>query len=262
MIKAFHFTQGDSPLLVSMPHVGSALCEEMRGNVTEVTKTSADTDWHVDQLYDFLSSMGVSVLQAHYSRYVVDLNRPADGGSLYKNADETGLCPISSFASEELYLEACRPSAAQISERRLQYWQPYHDMLAAELSRIKAKYGYALLWDAHSIKSVVPRFFEGSLPDLNFGTRDGVTAPNSLLNDLAEIAENSPFSHAENGRFKGGNITHHYGDMKHNIIAIQMEISQINYMDEESFTYQPQKALALQKTLKEMILRYLIFNPL
>ncbi len=259
--EAFFFEQGDSPLLVSMPHVGSKLCPSMEGKVTKLAQSSADTDWHVDRLYDFLGEMNISILQAKYSRYVVDLNRPTSGKSLYKNADETGLCPLTSFSGEQLYLSNCQPDKKEIISRIERYWQPYHNKLRQELERIKAKYGYALLLDAHSIKSIVPRFFEGSLPDFNFGTRDGMTAPNKLLQELVTIAKNSSFSTAENARFKGGYITKNYGSPDQNIIALQLELSQINYMDEEIFQYSPAKAALLQKPLRQIVQAFVDFYP-
>ena len=257
--ESFFFQQGDSPLLVSMPHVGSELCASMKGRVTAIAESSVDTDWHVDRLYDFLGEMDISVLRAKYSRYVVDLNRPTSGKSLYKNADETELCPLTSFLGEELYLNTCQPDEKEITSRIEHYWQPYHSQLRKELERIKAKYGYALLLDAHSIKSIVPRFFEGSLPDFNFGTRDGMTAPDALLQELVMITKNSLFSTAENARFKGGYITKHYGNPDQNIIALQLELAQINYMDEEVFQYLPVKAVLLQKSLRQIVQAFVHF---
>ena len=133
----------------------------------------ADTDWPLVRLYDFLQAMGASTLSARWSRYVIDLNRPPENTNLYPGQDTTGLCPVDTFHREPLYLEGRQPTQAEVERRLAAYWQPYHTQLREELDRLLSLHGKVVLWDAHSIASVVPRFFEGKLPDLNFGTADG-----------------------------------------------------------------------------------------
>ena len=175
-MPAFLFEPGTSPLLVSMPHVGTHIPEGLAAEMTEAAQEVPDTDWHVDRLYDFLLALGASVLRAVHSRYVIDLNRPPSGESLYPGARNTELCPTSLFDDRPIYRPGRAPDAAAVAERRAVYWQPYHERLAAELAAIKARHGYALLFDAHSIRSHVPRFFEGRLWDINLGTGDGLSA--------------------------------------------------------------------------------------
>src|SRR5215469_9562846 len=179
-MEPFLFHAGTSPLLVSMPHIGTHIPLRLAENMTAAALALPDTDWHVDRLYDFLPALGASVLRATHSRYVIDLNRPPDGAVLYAGARNTELCPTSLFDDRPIYQEGQAPDSAAVAERRRAYWQPYHDRLAAELAAIKARHGYALLFDAHSIRSHVPRFFEGQLWDFNIGTGDGIAASQAV----------------------------------------------------------------------------------
>jgi N-formylglutamate deformylase len=198
--------------------------------------------------------MGASVLQARVSRYVIDLNRPPSGESLYPGQTTTGLCPAETFHGEPLYPVGAAPDAAE-QERRLQtYWQPYHSALAQELARLQALHGAVLLWDAHSIASVLPRLFEGQLPDLNLGTNSGLSCAAALMDGVAAVASASAFSHVVNGRFKGGFITRHYGQPAHNVHAIQLEMTQALYMDEAApFSYLEHRATTVQPVLQAML---------
>ena len=237
-----------------MPHVGTEIPAEVAEQLTEDALHSVDTDWYVDQLYDFTDSLDCSVISARYSRYTIDLNRDADGAILYPGQSETELCPTYSFDSNSLYLDDVFPSDQEILRRKAAYWQPYHDTIRAELERIKSKFGYALLWDAHSIQSEVPRFFEGKLPDLNLGTGNGSSCSETTAKALLEIGEDSPYKTVLNGRFKGGYITRHYGKPENDIHAVQMEISQINYMDEAPvLRFHEDKAEQLRPTLNAML---------
>jgi len=247
----YHFTPGDGPLLVSMPHVGTRLDPGIAGNLTEAGRAIMDTDWDVDRLYNFLEDIGASILIANYSRYVIDLNRPGDGESLYPGQSETGLCPTTSFAGEPIYRTGYSPDATEISRRKEIYWQPYHDKIRAELHRIRDKFGYAMLWDAHSIKARVPRFFDGRLPDLNLGTGGGISCDRALAERLYAIAGKSGFSAVLDGRFTGGYITRHYGNPAQNIHAAQLELSQSTYMAGSHFSRD--RANRLRPVLRDML---------
>lgn len=243
MSKIFTLRRGALPLLVSMPHSGEQLGPYSE-RMTAAAQRIADTDWHLPMLYDFLTDMGVSVLVANFSRYVVDLNRDPAGTSLYPGQNVTELCPTSTFAEEALYLEGETPDEAEVDQRIETYWQPYHRALMQELNRMKVEHGYALLWDAHSIASRVPRFFEGKLPDFNLGTNDGASSGRGLGEVLLSAAEKAPnYSAVLNGRFKGGYITRRYGKPQYNIHAVQLELSQATYMNEAyPFDYDADKA--------------------
>lgn len=232
-MEPFQFRQGRAPLLVSMPHVGLHIPDGIAAGMTDLALTLPDTDWHIDRLYNFLDDIGASVVAATHSRYVVDLNRPPDGASLYPGTATTELCPTGTFDGEPLYRDGAAPDEAEIARRVAGSWKPYHDRLEAELQRLKAAHGYALLWDAHSIRSVVPRLFEGRLPDLNIGTADGASCDPGLARRVMAVAESAQgYGAVLNGRFKGGYITRRYGRPDDGVHAIQLELSQRTYMDE------------------------------
>ena len=168
----FDFTPGSLPLLVSIPHAGTQLTPEVEAGLSEAARGLPDTDWHIPLLFDFVRDLGASVLIGRYSRFVIDLNRPPDNQPLYATAT-TGLFPETLFDGSPTFAPGQTPSAAQREGYLRDIWQPYHQQIQQELARLKAEHGYALLFDAHSIASVIPRLFEGRLPDLNIGTNDG-----------------------------------------------------------------------------------------
>ncbi len=248
----FTLQAGVVPMLVSMPHIGTDIAPELQDCFVPRALAVEDTDWHLARLYDFLPALGISVLQPRYSRYVIDLNRPPDDTPMYPGAANTELCPTHFFNGDALYKPGQAPSPQEVQRRRHAYWQPYHDALAGELERIKAVHGFALLWDAHSIRSHIPWLFEGKLPDLNIGTASGAAAA-SAVSDAAVSAVNG-FTHVVNGRFKGGYITRHYGQPAGQVHAIQLEKCQSLYMQEAlPYAYDETLALKLQPTLKRMI---------
>lgn len=251
----FVFHAGTRPLLVSIPHMGTYVPPDIAARMVPLALEVHDTDWHLDQLYAFAKGMGASILMATHSRYVVDLNRRPDGASLYPGQNVTGLCPVDTFDESPLYLPGQAPDEAEIQRRTDAFWRPYHDQLASELARLKATHGRAVLWDAHSIRSVVPRFFEGRLPDLNLGTADGASCTPALAEQLLAIARSAPGCTAVlNGRFKGGHITRHYGQPAEGIQAIQLEMAQCVYMDESwPFAYRPERATLIQPSLRRML---------
>lgn len=251
----FSFRQGSIALLVSMPHVGTDIPDDIAARLAPCADARADTDWHLAQLYGFLEEMGASTIAARWSRYVIDLNRPPEDSNLYPGMSTTGLCPVDTFASEPLYRESDTPDDKEVRGRLIRYWQPYHDKLRAELDRLLVLHGRVVLWDAHSIASVVPRFFDGRLPDLNFGTAGGTSCAPGLEQAVLGVARaQDRFTMAVNGRFKGGYITRHYGQPHLNVHAIQLEMCQVLYMDERApFAYRPDCAAAVQPLLQQMM---------
>ncbi len=260
--QPFHFTPGRGPVLVSMPHVGVDLPDDIAAGLTDAARKLTDTDWHIDRLYDFLGEFDCSVVRARHSRYVIDLNRGAEGKALYPGQSETELCPTTGFDGAALYCAGKEPDQDEILRRKQTYWQPYHDQIRRELERIKAEYGYALLWDAHSIQSRVPRFFDGKLPDLNLGTGNGISCAPAMADMLFRTGQQSGYSVVLNGRFTGGYITRHYGDPDRNIHAVQMEIAQITYMDEApTFQFREERAEMLRPVLYRMFSQLTAFQP-
>jgi N-formylglutamate deformylase len=254
-MDTYRFRAGSSPLLISMPHVGTHIPANLAAAMTPAGLEVPDTDWHVDLLYDFLDELGAGVLQATHSRYVIDLNRTPTGEALYPGARNTELCPTTRFDDQPIYRPDLAPDGVQIAERRNLYWQPYHDRLALELAAIKAKHGYALLFDAHSIRSRVPRFFEGRLWDINLGSGDGVAASPAICEAVLDVAAKAEsYTSILNGRFKGGYITRRYGRPIDCIEAIQLELSEITYMDEDPpFALRQDLAAGIRPVLRRIL---------
>jgi N-formylglutamate deformylase len=243
--------RGSTPLLISIPHMGTFLPPDIKRRMTPEALKLPDTDWNVDKLYWFAVEMGASILMATHSRYVIDLNRPPDDQALYAGQVKTGLCPLETFAGEKIYKTGEEPDNIEKLNRVGAYWMPYHETLQEELARIKKEFGYAILYDAHSIKSEVPRLFDGRLPDLNLGSAKGASCAKGMDEAALKAASGSGYSAVLNGRFVGGYITRHYGQPEKNIHALQMELAEINYMDESyPFHYDEKKAQKLQKVLK------------
>jgi N-formylglutamate deformylase len=258
MKKTYTFCSGNSPILISMPHAGIAVPEKIARDMTPNALQMPDVDWYLPILYDMAKDYDISILSAEYLRYVIDLNRSPDDTALYPGQNTTGLCPIDTFNREPLYLEGKYPDKTEIKSRIDQFWKPYHNKLDSELKRIHEIHGIALLWDAHSIASHVPRFFNGQLPDLNFGTADLQSCDESLQEALEINMQKSllakKYSYVFNGRFKGGYITRHYGMPAINIHAIQLEISQCIYMQEKPpYKYEPELANYLKHLLGDLL---------
>jgi N-formylglutamate deformylase len=251
----FHLELGGSPLLVSMPHVGTEIPVELRGDYVPRALAVEDTDWHLAQLYDGLARQGATVLRPRYSRYVIDLNRPPDDVPMYPGASNTELCPTRFFTGDPLYREGRAPGPAERHRRRASYWQPYHAALRAQLERIKAAHGFVLLWDAHSIRSRIPWLFEEVLPGLNIGTADGASAHPSIAQATMDAAaRHGGVSHVLNGRFKGGYITRHYGDPPAHVHAVQLEMCQNLYMSEQPpYAYDGALVARMQPLVHDMV---------
>ena len=250
MKGTFTFRPGSIPLLVSVPHDGRNLPDDIATTMTAAGRAIPDTDWHVAKLYEFSQGLGAAVIKADYSRYVVDVNRPADDTSLYAGQIATGLCPQQTFDGQQIYTGA---TFIDVESRVKKFWRPYHEKIAETLSGFRQSHGYALLWDAHSIASHVPRLFDGELSILNLGTWDGRSCDAGIASDVISIAENSSFDTVVNARFQGGYITRHYGQPAKNVHAIQLELAQRAYMDEATRNYNDAKASKLRDTLERML---------
>lgn len=251
----FQLRRGSAPLLVSIPHAGTILPADIAARLTDAALRLPDTDWHLGRLYDFLAELDATVILATHSRYVVDLNRPPDGAALYPGLDTTGLCPVDTFHREALYREGSEPNAREIGQRIERYWEPYHAALRDELKRLRAGHARVVLWDAHSIRSVLPRFFDGTLPDLNFGSAGGHACNEELAQLVLRIAGGHPrYTGILDGRFKGGYITRHYGRPAEGVHAIQLELAQLTYMQEEyPYSFDDSRAADLRPLLRQLL---------
>ena len=260
MNNSFIYTTGTKPLVISMPHNASLIPNEVAETMTPEARQSKDTDWYVDRLYDFAVNSGVHTLKPKWSRYYIDLNRHPGGEDLYQGADNTELCPSSDFSNQPLYLAGKQPGQQEIKQRLNNAWKPYHQCIKDVLSKIVAEHGYAILFDAHSIQSKVPRFFDGRLPDFNFGSSSGQSCDESLMLSIEEL-DYKTWSQVSNGRFKGGYITRKYGDPVNQIHAIQLELSQATYLNEDSLKWDAVKANIVKPQLELIINKLLDWRP-
>jgi len=246
-------TRGSSPFILSMPHPGTAVPPEVAAALNERGRLVEDTDWHMRRLYGFAAHFQPTIVEAQLSRFVIDLNRDPAGVSLYPGQATTELVPTTTFDGTPIWQAA--PDAAEIERRKAAHFQPYHQALADEIARVKAEHGYCLLWDCHSIKSVIPRLFDGTLPTLNLGTNSGESCAPSVEAAAVAAMAGQPFTQILNGRFKGGWITRHYGRPFEGVHALQMEIALCAYLAEEAtpWAFDETKAAQLQTALSAII---------
>lgn len=244
-------TSGDSPLVLGLPHTGTDIPTDCLEPLNEIGHAMADTDWHIHRLYGGLVAEATTV-RTTVHRYVIDVNRDPSGESLYPGQNTTGLCPTTDFDGVAIYRDGQEPDAAEVERRRATYHAPYHAALRAELDRVKARHGFAILYDCHSIRSHIPFLFDGILPDFNVGTNNATTcAPDLEAQVFGHCRHADGYSSVLNGRFKGGWTTRHYGKPDDGMHAIQMELAQSTYMAEQApWDYAPERASRMRAHLK------------
>lgn len=253
--------RGDAPLIVSIPHAGTEIPPIYERALVSTWLARRDADWWVDRLYNFVTELGATVIRTAVSRSVIDVNRDPSGKSLYPGQATTELCPTTTFDGDALYRSGLTPDTAEIARRLELHYHPYHAAIAAEIARVKTLHPRIVLWDSHSIRSRIPRLFDGELPHLNFGTNSGASCAPGLMRHLEEICAGAPFTRVTNGRFKGGYITRHYGDPAANVHAVQLELAMRAYMDEPDEVtpgnwpapFEPARAAPLQTLLKRLL---------
>jgi N-formylglutamate deformylase len=251
---SYRLQRGSTPLLISLPHIGTVVPDDLQADYVERALVLEDTDWYLDMLYDFANELGASTLVPSVSRYVIDLNRPPQDAPLYAGANNTELCPTRSFSGAPLYHPGRAPTPDAVARRRALYWQPYHAALQAELDRLHGLHGHALLLDGHSIRSELPWLFEGKLPDLNLGTVGGQSCAPGLRDALAAvIAGATRYTSVVDGRFRGGYITRAYGRPQSGVHAVQLEMCWSCYMREEApWEVDECRAIYLRPVLREL----------
>jgi formiminoglutamase len=228
----FVLHRGDAPLVLAMPHSGTDIPADLLPRFVSPWLARKDTDWWIDRLYAFASSLDATIVRTPISRSVIDANRDPSGKSLYPGQATTELCPTTTFDGEPLYCAGKEPDSAEIAERRAKWFDPYHGALSAEIARLLADYGRVVVYDCHSIRSHVPRLFDGELPQFNIGTNGGATCDPALASALVQVCAGSGLPHVLDGRFRGGWTTRHYGRPADGIHAVQMELACRGYMSE------------------------------
>lgn len=245
--------RGDSPVVLGLPHTGTHVPPEIMAALNARGQLLTDTDWHIHRLYEGLLE-GATTVRATFHRYVIDANRAPDGESLYPGQNTTGLVPMTDFDGHEIWTHP--PDEAATAARLASYHVPYHAALRAELERVHALHGVALLYDCHSIRSHIPFLFDGMLPDFNIGTDGGTSCDPRLERAVVDIcAGAAPYTHVLNGRFKGGWTTRHYGRPDQGFHAIQMELAQSTHLahDQPPFDMSRDKAAQLRPVLAEVL---------
>jgi N-formylglutamate deformylase len=245
--------QGTSPIVLGLPHAGTHVPQDIHAALNAHGRALADTDWHVEKLYDGLMPEATTV-RANFHRYVIDANRDPEGGSLYPGQNTTGLAPMTDFDGNGIWTTP--PAPLDIKQRIAAFHTPYHAALAAEMVRVHALHGVAILFDCHSIRSRIPFLFEGTLPDFNIGTNGGASCAMEIESAAAGICSQAKgFTSIVNGRFKGGWTTRHYGRPALGWHAIQMELAQSAYLTAEAapWTYYRAKAEKLRVHLASML---------
>ena len=253
--------RNDLPLIVSMPHTGTDMPPEIEAEFVSPWLARKDADWWVERLYDFASEMGATVVRTAISRSVIDVNRDPSGRSLYPGQSTTELCPTTTFDGEPLYRAGRGLPDAEIARRRETFFEPYHRVLRNEIERLAERHGKAILYEAHSIRSRIPRLFEGELPHVNIGTNSGASCDEALTGAVADICAESDFTCVVNGRFKGGYTTRFYGRPSKGVHAIQLELAMRSYMEESPVTspdnwpapYTASRAAPLRNLLRRIL---------
>lgn len=224
--------RGELPLIVSFPHTGTEIPAQIEGRIASTWLARKDADWWVHRLYDFAGGLGATTVRTSISRSVIDVNRDPSGASLYPGQATTELCPLTTFDGERLYRHGQEPDAGEIASRRARYFDPYHAALSAEIERLRSAHGCVVLYDAHSIRSRVPRLFEGVLPHLNVGTNRDSSCDRALTLAIERACQSPRFTRVTNGRFVGGWTTRHYGRPARGVHAVQMELACRGYLVE------------------------------
>lgn len=224
--------RGRAPLIVSFPHTGTDMPTDVESRLVSQWLARKDTDWWIDGLYAMVNELDATTVRTRISRTLVDVNRDPSGASLYPGRATTELCPITTFDGEPLYRDGCEPDAAEIAARRARYFEPYHAALAAEIERLRRAHGRVVLYDAHSIRSRIPRLFEGTLPHFNIGTHEGRSCDPALARAVERACGDPLYTRVTDGRFKGGWTVRRHGRPAEGIHAVQMELACRAYLDE------------------------------
>lgn len=225
--------RGDAPLIVSFPHTGTEIPAEYETRLLSPWIARKDADWWIDKLYDFASDLGATIVHTAISRTVIDVNRDPSGATLYPGQQTTELCPTTTFDGELLYKSGAELKPAEVPERRVRFFDPYHAALEGEIARLRKTHSTVVLYDCHSIRSVIPRLFAGELPNFNIGTNSGSSCDASLTSAVEAVCAETSFNRAINGRFTGGWITRRHGNPEKGVHAIQMELACRGYMREQ-----------------------------
>lgn len=234
------------PLVLSLPHSGQGIPATMQAILKKPCPPLANMDWHLEKLYAFLPELEIPLLQAHFSRYVIDVNRELKAPFLgnYRAA------PIALENTFGTALYEHLPDEAAIQERIANYYLPYHQALAGLLATTVEHFGCAYLLDLHS-------FYIQSERDICLGNRHHQTSSADFLQTWARAFREQGFSVEENKALIGGYITRHYANLPQ-IQTLQIELRYPAYLEqrtwgeEECQTWESPKFYATQARLQQV----------
>jgi N-formylglutamate amidohydrolase len=246
-------TCAERPLVVSSPHSGVLIPPEELGYYgIDADRLRFDGDLYVDELYEGAEQSGAVFMTTAYSRFVVDLNRLRDDlsprsveGARRKRGPgyyhDRGLIWAVTTHAEDIY---SNPLPPQVLARRIErYYDTYHTALRNELSRLKAKFGYVILLDAHSMPSRATK--QHSDPgnvraDIVPGDLLGSSCASWLTDSVCDFWTNEQMSVAPNTPYRGGGIVRRHGRPDQGVHGIQVELNRSLYMDEETLARKPE----------------------
>jgi N-formylglutamate deformylase len=255
-MEPFHIIQPKIqklPFIVSVPHCGTEFPDELKDLFKdEMRQQHDDTDWFVHQLYKFASEMGITIIYAKYSRWVIDLNRDPESKPLYNDGRIiTALTTTTDFFGNAIYKdEASHPDTAEVERRLNEYYWPYYRAIENLMLDIKDEFGKVLLWDAHSIRRLVPTIRATPFPDMILGSNDETSASQELIDTALDTLRTGNFTINHNDPFKGGHITRYFGRPAQNQHALQLEMNKILYMNDEELKFHPGRAEHIQQLLR------------
>lgn len=241
------------PFVLSIPHCGVDFPAELinRYNQDLIVQPD-DTDWFLQQLYDFSTELGITIIYAKYSRWVIDLNRDPESKPLYDDGRIiTALTPVTDFFGNKIYAnQANEPDEAEVQRRLETYYWPYYAKIQELIQELQQEFKHVQFWDAHSIRSVVPTIRKEKFPEMILGNNDQQTADLNLIATVWNQLNQSQYQVNHNDPFKGGHLTRYFGNPTTNVHALQLEMIKSLYMKSDELTYDFTKADEVKKILK------------
>lgn len=256
MAHPFHIIEPEKPVvpfILSVPHCGTSFPDELTSHyIPEKMQAPDDTDWFVHELYNFASELGITIVHARYSRWVIDLNRDPESAPLYNDGRIiTGLTPNTDFFGDPIYVsEAHEPDMVEVKRRLYTYYWPYYEQVQQLLDARKEQFGKVLLWDAHSIRHFVPTIREDVFPDMILGNNDETTAHPAIIETALNTLRSGSYGVNHNTPFRGGHITRYFGKPENNVHALQLEMNKILYMDDKELHFHEDRANKVREVLK------------
>lgn len=241
-------TADETPVIVEIPHAGLFVDGPAFATLAAPARSiGRDADLYVDELYAGAADEGASVLVAHLSRYVVDLNRSESD----VDPDTVEGAPNGARATRGIVwrltsdggrvLERPLPRAELV--RRLDtYYRPYHAALKSLIDHKKERFGFAVVLAAHSMPSV-GRAGHGdpnaARADVVPGTRGRTSASARFIDAVDAHARSAGLSVRHDDPYQGGFTTQHYGRPGQAVHVVQVELARRLYMDEAALTKGP-----------------------